>query len=64
MSAPSLKDRITAMIQASGPLSIAAYMDLCLHDPTQGYYATRPGIGEDFITAPEVSQVFGELIGL
>ena len=66
MKKPSttLKDRIKAMIQANGPISIATYMELCLHDPRQGYYATRPGLGEDFITAPEISQIFGELIGL
>lgn len=52
------------MIQTSGPISVATYMDLCLHDRQHGYYATRPGLGEDFITAPEISQVFGELIGL
>lgn len=52
------------MIQSSGPVSVAAYMDLCLHDRTHGYYATRPGLGRDFITAPEISQVFGELLGL
>lgn len=52
------------MIQASGPISVATYMDLCLHDRQHGYYATRPGIGSDFITAPETSQVFGELLGL
>ena len=59
-----LKDRLTAMIRASGPISVAAYMDVCLHARRHGYYATRPGLGEDFITAPETSQVFGELIGL
>lgn len=52
------------MIRASGPLSVATYMDLCLHDRRHGYYATRPGLGEDFITAPEISQIFGELVGL
>lgn len=60
----TLKNRITKMIQASGPISVATYMDLCLHDRQHGYYATRPGLGEDFITAPEISQIFGELIGL
>ncbi|MEL7031114.1 MAG: SAM-dependent methyltransferase [Pseudomonadota bacterium] len=59
-----LKTRLKAMIRASGPISVATYMDLCLHDRKHGYYATRPGLGEDFITAPETSQVFGELIGL
>ncbi len=60
----SLKQRLISMIQASGPIPVATYMDLCLHDRQQGYYATRPGLGEDFITAPEISQIFGELIGL
>lgn len=60
----TLKDRLIAMIQASGPISVATYMDLCLHDRQHGYYATRPGLGTDFITAPEISQVFGELLGL
>ena len=63
-SVTRLKDRLKAMIQASGPISVATYMDLCLHDRQQGYYATRPGLGEDFITAPEISQIFGELVGL
>ncbi len=60
----ALKDRLVAMIRTSGPISVAAYMDLCLHDRQHGYYATRPGLGSDFITSPEISQIFGELLGL
>ena len=62
----ALRDRLIAQIRAGGPLSIAQYMTACLHDPLEGYYATRPALGEagDFITAPLVSQMFGELIGL
>src|SRR5688572_10288097 len=41
-------------------------MTACLYDPDHGYYATRPALGPagDFITAPLVSQMFGELIGV
>lgn len=60
----SLEDDLKALIRAGGPLPLSAYMNACLHDPEHGYYATRPGIGRDFITAPEISQVFGELLGL
>ncbi|HEY9236250.1 MAG TPA: SAM-dependent methyltransferase, partial [Phenylobacterium sp.] len=62
----SLRERLVAQIRASGPMSVAQYMNACLHDPDFGYYATRPALGEagDFITAPLVSQMFGELIGL
>jgi SAM-dependent MidA family methyltransferase len=62
----SLRERLAARIRREGALSIADYMAACLHDPTEGYYATRPRLGEsgDFITAPHVSQMFGELIGL
>jgi len=59
-----LKDRLIKMIAASGPISLSDYMNTCLHDRQHGYYATRPGLGRDFITAPEMSQVFGELLGL
>jgi SAM-dependent MidA family methyltransferase len=61
-----LKDRLKAEIAASGPMSVAEYMGRCLHDPADGYYATRAEIGAegDFVTAPAVSQMFGELIGL
>ena len=62
----SLGDRLAAQIARSGPLTIAQYMTACLHDPQDGYYATRPGLGAagDFLTAPLVSQMFGELIGV
>lgn len=57
---------IRATIEADGPLPVSRYMALCLSDPRHGYYATRDplGVGGDFITAPEISQMFGELIGL
>jgi len=62
----TLKDRLKAEIAANGPISVADYMARCLFDPEEGYYETRPSLGEDgdFITAPLVSQMFGELIGL
>lgn len=59
-----LAERLAAQIAADGPLSVATFMALCLHERTQGYYARGGGIGRDFRTAPETSQVFGELIGL
>lgn len=66
----SLKDRLADQIMLSGPITVADFMARCLLDPQDGYYATRPahrailGEGGDFITAPLVSQMFGELIGL
>src|SRR5579864_4757983 len=62
----SLRDRLSARIARDGPISVADYMTLCLHDPDHGYYAARPRLGEagDFITAPLISQMFGELLGL
>ena len=59
-----LAERIAELIVAEGPLSIAQYMTMCLHDPEGGAYAARDTIGRDFITAPEISQAFGELCGL
>ncbi|PLX38453.1 MAG: methyltransferase [Hyphomicrobiales bacterium] len=65
MSAP-LSVRISTQIRAAGPMSIAAYMAICLGDPEEGYYMSGDPFGKegDFVTAPEVSQMFGELIGL
>jgi SAM-dependent MidA family methyltransferase len=62
----TLKERIVSLIAAQGPVSVAQYMTMALHDPQGGYYATRDpfGRGGDFITAPEVSQMFGEMLGL
>lgn len=53
-------------IAATGPITIAEFMGECLLNPRYGYYATRDPLGTDgdFTTAPEVSQMFGELIGL
>lgn len=62
----ALATRIAGLIQAQGPLSVAQFMTMALHDPEYGYYATRDPLGArgDFITAPEISQMFGELLGL
>jgi NADH dehydrogenase [ubiquinone] 1 alpha subcomplex assembly factor 7 len=60
----ALGARIAGLIAAQGPLSVAQFMTIALHDPDFGYYATRDPIGADFITAPEISQIFGELLGL
>lgn len=62
----TLKERLAREIALTGPMTVADFVTRCLHDPRDGYYATRPALGEggDFITAPLVSQMFGELIGL
>jgi NADH dehydrogenase [ubiquinone] 1 alpha subcomplex assembly factor 7 len=67
MDKPSpLEAEIRRRIAAAGPMPVGEYMALCLGDPQHGYYITRDPLGArgDFITAPEVSQMFGELIGL
>jgi NADH dehydrogenase [ubiquinone] 1 alpha subcomplex assembly factor 7 len=62
----ALAQELLARIQTEGPLSVASYMAECLLHPRHGYYTTRPPFGAegDFTTAPEISQMFGELIGL
>ena len=62
----TLADRIAQIIRADGPMTIASYMQHCLLDPSDGYYSTREPFGAsgDFVTAPDISQMFGELLGL
>ena len=62
----ALKEQLVAQITAQGPISLAEYMHICLLHPQHGYYATRDpfGVAGDFTTAPEISQMFGEVLGL
>jgi NADH dehydrogenase [ubiquinone] 1 alpha subcomplex assembly factor 7 len=61
-----LESEIRRLIGVAGPMPIADYMRMCLTHPQYGYYINRDplGAGGDFTTAPEISQMFGELIGL
>ncbi|MCV2880544.1 class I SAM-dependent methyltransferase [Actibacterium sp. XHP0104] len=61
-----LTEIILRRIAKTGPISLADYMADCLLHPEHGYYATRDPFGAagDFTTAPEISQMFGEMLGL
>jgi SAM-dependent MidA family methyltransferase len=61
-----LEREIRALVAAEGPIPVDRYMALCLGHPVHGYYRTRDPFGAagDFVTAPEISQMFGELLGL
>ena len=62
----ALADLLKSRIAKTGPMAMSDYMAECLLHPQHGYYATRDPFGQagDFITAPEISQMFGELLGL
>ena len=66
MTQTPLAQRLARQITASGPITLADYMATCLLDPEDGYYTHAQVFGAwgDFITAPEISQMFGELVGL
>ncbi|MDC3068027.1 SAM-dependent methyltransferase [Paracoccaceae bacterium] len=62
----NLETKIKDRIDSYGPLSISKFMEMCLWDNEYGYYISNQIIGKwgDFITSPEISQSFGELLGL
>lgn len=62
----SLLEHLITRIETDGPMTVADYMSDCLLHPKFGYYTSRTPFGSkgDFITAPEISQMFGELLGL
>ena len=65
MSDNALKDLIAARIAHQGPLRLDHYWNLCLFHPRHGYYMKKDPLGAegDFTTAPEISQIFGEMLG-
>lgn len=65
-AAPSIMEILKEKIKLSGPISVADYMHIVATNPTQGYYMKKEVIGQggDFITSPEISQLFGEILAI
>jgi len=61
-----LENRLKKQIETTGPLTVAEFMELALYGPVDGYYANKAPIGRhgDYITAPEMTQAFGEVIAI
>lgn len=61
----ALEKIIHSQIEQSGPMDVGQFMNLALSHPEHGYYMKQDplGVGGDFVTAPEVSQMFGEIVG-
>ena len=62
----NLKSILLERIKSNGPMPLSEYIQQCLFHPIYGYYVNEPvfGINGDFTTAPEISQMFGELLAL